>query len=126
MLAIAYHFHVLPPYRQPFRHACQAARESLRQTLGLASHELCDPRERSEPFSLLLAWDSEASFLRFTRTWLGVWIVNGMGLERDPFSAAIETDFGEPGARPGGKHRVPERPDGDAEAAAQEQSRDTR
>jgi len=105
MLAIVYHFHVLPRYRAPFRHAYQAASEPLRQALGLLSHELHDPGERGEAFSLLLAWDSEASFVRFTRTWLGVWMLNGMGLERTAFAAAIEADIGDPGARPGTKRR---------------------
>lgn len=95
MLAIAYHFHVLPRHREPFRHAYQAAREALSQTLGLVSHELYDPRERGEAFSLLLAWDSESSFIRFTRTWLGVWMLNGMGFERAAFAAPIQTDVGE-------------------------------
>jgi hypothetical protein len=103
MLAISYHFHVLPRHRDPFRHAYQAAAESLRQTLGLLSHELHDPRERNEAFSLSLAWDSEASFIRFTRTWLGVWMLNGMGLDRTASSAAIETDVGEPGTFPQAK-----------------------
>jgi hypothetical protein len=96
MLAIAYHFHVLPRHREAFRHAYLAAAQSLRQTLGLVSHQLHDPRERNEAFSLLLAWDSEASFMRFTRTWLGVWMLNGMGMDRSAFAAAIETDVGEP------------------------------
>ncbi len=105
MLAIAYRFHVLPRYRAPFRHAYQAAHESMQQALGLLPHELYDPGERDEAFSLLLAWDSEASFIRFTRTWLGVWMVNGMGLERNAFAAAIETDIGLPGTRPETKRR---------------------
>src|SRR3569832_1964174 len=30
-------------------------------------------------------------FERFTRTWIGVWMVNGMGLARDAFARPIET-----------------------------------
>jgi len=125
MLAIAYHFPVLPRHREPFRHAYQAARESLRQTLGLISHELHDPRERSEAFSLLLAWDSDASFVRFPRTWLGVSMLNGMGLERTAFAAAIETDVAEPGTRRGARSCRP-RPAPGRATASREKPRDSR
>ncbi|KAB2318150.1 hypothetical protein F8A86_14705 [Betaproteobacteria bacterium SCN1] len=95
MLAIAYHFHVLPRYRDQFQHAWNAARDSLHQALGLVSCELSLPRERRDAFTLLLAWDSQASFERFTRTWVGVWMLNGMGLQREAFAAPIQTDIGE-------------------------------
>ena len=96
MLAIACHFHVRPRHRDHFRYAYQAAHEALQHTPGLVSHQINDPRERNSAFSLLLAWDSQASFERFTRTWLGIWLINGLGLERDAFAAApILTDVGE-------------------------------
>jgi hypothetical protein len=125
MLAISYHFHVLPRHREPFRHAYLAASDSLRQTLGLVSHELYDPRERNEAFSLLLAWDNEASFIRFTRTWLGVWMLNGMGLERSAFAAAIETNVGEPDTFAQAKCRPPRKvPDPQQETASQDRHRE--
>lgn len=94
MLAIAYHFPVLPRYRDQFQHAWRAARDSLQQALGLVSCELTLPRERHDAFILLLAWDSQTSFERFTRTWVGVWMLNGMGLQREAFAAPIHTDIG--------------------------------
>lgn len=95
MLAIAYRFHVLPRHRDHFRHAYRASRDSLLQAMGLVSHQFNEPRGRDEAFSLLLAWDSQASFERFTRTWVGVWMLNGMGLSRNDFAAPIETALGE-------------------------------
>lgn len=51
------------------------------------------------------AWDGQASFDRFIRTWIGVWMVNGMGLPRDAFAAPIQTDIGEQESAPGaGEH----------------------
>lgn len=95
MLAVAYQFHVLPRHRDSFVYGYLAARESLCQALGLISHELATPRDRRGPFTLLFAWDSRASFERFTRTWLGVWLLNGMGLERDAFLAPVSTTLDE-------------------------------
>jgi len=91
MFAIAYHFHVLPRYRDEFQHAWRAARDSMQQALGLVSYEFNLPRDRSEAFSLTLSWDSQTSFERFTRTWVGVWLLNGMGLAREAFFAPIQT-----------------------------------
>ena len=56
-------------------------------------------------FTLRLAWDDQTSFERFTRTWVGVWMLNGMGLARDAFARPIEThiDSAEPALR-AGKH----------------------
>lgn len=105
MLAIAYHFHVLPRHREHFRHAYQAARDTLQQMAGLVSHQFDEPRGRHDAFTLLLAWDGRASFDRFIRTWIGVWMVNGMGLPRDAFAAPIQTDIGEQESAPGiGEH----------------------
>ncbi len=95
MLAIAYRFHVLPRHRDAFRHAWQAARDALTHTVGLRAHDFVEPHDRREAFTLLLAWDNQPSFERFTRTWIGVWMLNGMGLARDAFSSPIETDIGE-------------------------------
>jgi hypothetical protein len=88
MLAIAYHFHVRPRHHEHFRHAWQSAQETLHQCIGLAAHRLREPfAQRHDAFMLLLAWDSQASFERFTRTWVGVWVINGMGLAREAFAA---------------------------------------
>ncbi|MEW6120943.1 MAG: antibiotic biosynthesis monooxygenase [Pseudomonadota bacterium] len=95
MLAIAYHFHVLPRYQDQFQHAWRAARDSLEQALGLVSFELNHPRDKRQAFTLMLAWDNQSSFERFTRTWVGVWMLNGMGLGREAFAAPIQTDIGE-------------------------------
>ncbi|MBD3813952.1 hypothetical protein [Thiobacillus sp.] len=97
MLAIAYHFHVLPRHRDTFRHAWQAARDALPHTVGLRAHDFVEPRDRRDAFTLRLAWDDHASFERFTRTWIGVWMVNGMGLARDAFARPIETHIGRTG-----------------------------
>ena len=105
MLAIAYHFHVLPRHHDHFRHAYQAARETLQQTPGLVSHQFDEPRGRRDAFTLLLAWHSRASFERFVRTWVGVWMLNGMGLSRDAFAAPTQTAVGEEECAPrAGKH----------------------
>ena len=100
MLAIAYHFPVLPRYRDQFQHAWRAARGSLQKAIGLVSCELTPPRERHDTFVLLLAWDSQASFERFTRTWVGVWMLNGMGLQREAFAESIRTNIGAKGFEP--------------------------
>jgi len=89
MFAIDYRFHVLPRHREAFVFAYRSAQSSLCQMLGLESHELVGGEHGS--FTLKLAWDARASFDRFTRTWLGVWLINGMGLERDALSAPTET-----------------------------------
>ncbi|MBN8764348.1 MAG: hypothetical protein J0I76_09680 [Thiobacillus sp.] len=91
MFAIAYHFPVLPRHRDAFRHAWQAAHHVLAQTIGLHTHDFVEPRHRRDTFTLRLAWDDPSSFERFTRTWVGVWLLNGMGLARDAFSRPIET-----------------------------------
>lgn len=93
MLRIAYRFHVLPRYRDRFRHGYQAARETLQQALGLVSHELDCPCGRRDAFTLSLNWDSQASFDHFARTWVGVWMLNGMGLSHHDFFAPIEISF---------------------------------
>jgi hypothetical protein len=95
MFAIAYHFYVLPRHREHFRHACQASRETLQQAQGLVSHQLNEPRSQHEAFTLLMAWNNRSSFERFIRSWVGVWMLNGMGLERDAFAAPIRTNIGE-------------------------------
>jgi hypothetical protein len=93
MLSIAYHFHVLPRYRDEFLHAWHAARDSLQQALGLVSYELNLPRGRRDAFTLKFSWDSRTSFDRFTHTWVGVWMLNGMGLQHTSFAAPIHTDI---------------------------------
>ena len=95
MLAMAYHFPVLLRHHDQFRHAYRSARDGLLQTPGLITHAFNDPRNRRDAFTLLMAWDNRASFERFTRTWIGVWLLNGMGFNREAFAAPIETDIGE-------------------------------
>ena len=95
MFAIAYHFDVLPRHHEHFRHAYQAAHETLQQAPGLVSNQFNEPRGRGDAFTLLLAWDSRTSFERFIRTWVGIWMLNGMGLSRDAFAAPIQTYIGE-------------------------------
>ena len=112
MLTIAYRFLVLPRHRNEFQHAWRAARDSLHQTLGLVSFQLDQPRDRQEAFTLQLAWDSQTSFERFARTWVGVWMLNGMGLDRDAFAAPTQTDIGEETITPrveGARHIHPAR-----------------
>lgn len=112
MLAIAYHFHVLPRHHEHFRHAYQAARETLQQTLGLVSHQFNEPHDRRDAYMLLLAWDSQASFEHFIRTWFCARMLNGTGLPRDAFAAPIETDLGEEKISPrveGAQHIYPAR-----------------
>lgn len=106
MLAIAYHFRVLPRHHEHFRFAFQAARETLQQAPGLVSHQFSEPRGRHEAFTLLLAWDHRASFERFTRTWAGLWMVNGMGLPREAFAGPIQTDVGEEAFVPHARERA--------------------
>jgi hypothetical protein len=105
MHAIAYQFHVLPRHRDNFLYGYFAARDSLCQALGLVTHELARPRDRHGAFTLMFAWDSRASFERFTRTWLGVWLLNGMGLDRHAFAAPIETVVGSCEAPPPARSR---------------------
>jgi hypothetical protein len=100
MLTISYDFPVLPRHHGPFRHAYRSACDALPQTPGLVAHEFKEPRDRRAGFSLLLVWDSPSDFERFTRTWIGVWMLNGMGLAHEAFSAPIATHIGESPLRP--------------------------
>lgn len=93
MLKIAYDFSVHPRHHELFIHAYRSACDILTQTLGLVAHELKEPNNRRAPFVLLLSWDSKTRFDRFTRTWIGVWMLNGMGLARDALSAPIATSI---------------------------------
>lgn len=95
MLTIAYHFHVLPRRHNDFCHAWHAAEDTLKKVIGLLSCQLRPSQHRRQPFTLVLNWDNEASFNRFTRTWVGVWAINGMGLERDDFFAPTQTHVNE-------------------------------
>ncbi|MDO9467501.1 MAG: antibiotic biosynthesis monooxygenase [Thiobacillus sp.] len=101
MLTLAYRFPVLPRHHDPFRHAYRSARDGLQQSPGLVTHAFSEPRHRRDAFTLLMVWDSRASFERFTRTWIGVWLLNGMGFPRDAFAASIATDVGEAVYAPG-------------------------
>jgi hypothetical protein len=95
MLTMAYRFPLLPRHHDPFRHAYRSARDGLLQTPGLVMHAFEAPRNRRDAFTLLMAWDNRASFERFTRTWIGVWLLNGMGFPREAFAASITTDVTE-------------------------------
>lgn len=101
MLTMAYRFPILPRHHGPFRHAYRSARDGLQQTPGLVTHAFNEPRDRRDAFTLRMVWDKRASFERFTRTWIGVWLLNGMGFPRDAFAASIATDFGEAATAPG-------------------------
>ena len=91
MLTVVYRFHVLPRHHDHFLYAWHAAKDTLQKMLGLQRCQLRPPEHRRQPFILVLNWDNEASFNRFTRTWVGVWAINGMGLERDGFFAPTQT-----------------------------------
>ncbi len=95
MLTIAYHFHVLSRHHEHFRHAWHAAQDTLKTFIGLSASHLRVPDQSRQPFTLVLNWDSQASFYRFTRTWVGVWIINGMGLEAQDFFAPTRTQVDE-------------------------------
>ncbi len=92
MLEIAYHFYVQPRHHAQFRHAYQATHFTLQQLAGLASHRFSPPHGRHDAFTLRLTWHSRACFDHFTRTWFGVWMVNGMGLPIDALTEPIQTD----------------------------------
>lgn len=91
MITISYAFSVVPRHRDAFHHAYRAMYFALLHTPGLLSLRLCAPQGRRAPFTLRLDWDARPSFERFTRTWLGVWVVNGMGLAREAYSAPVQT-----------------------------------
>lgn len=91
MLTIAYHFHVLPRQHDHFRHAWLAAQDTLRTFIGLRKCQLREPKNRDRPFTVVFNWHNQANFDRFTRTWVGVWVINGMGLEASDFFAPTRT-----------------------------------
>ena len=91
MLTIVYRFHVLPRRHNDFRHAWSAAADTFKQVIGLHGCEFQLPELRREPFKLILNWHDKASFARFTRTWVGVWAINGMGLAPRDFFASTQT-----------------------------------
>ena len=95
MLTIAYLFHVVPRRHNDFYHAWHAAKDTLQKVIGLRRCHLHPPRHRRLPFTLILKWDNESSFDRFTRTWVGVWAINGMGLQGDDFFAPTQTSLDE-------------------------------
>lgn len=91
MLTIAYQFYVLPRYHEHFRHTWLAAQDSLKAFFGLMKCQLREPENRDQPFTVEFNWRHQANFERFTRTWIGVWLINGMGLESSDFFAPIRT-----------------------------------
>ena len=95
MLTVAYRFHVLPRRHDHLRYAWHAAKDTLQKIIGLQSCQLRPPEHRRQPFILVLSWDQEVSFNRFTRTWVGVWAINGMGLQREDFFAPTQTSIQE-------------------------------
>ena len=95
MLTVAYRFHVLPQRHDHLRYAWHAAKDTLQKMIGLQSCQLRPPEHRRQPFILVLSWDQEVSFNRFTRTWVGVWAINGMGLQREDFFAPTQTSIQE-------------------------------
>jgi len=96
MLRIIYQFHVLPRYHDHFRDTWQAAQDTLHAFLGLAKCQLREPDTRDQPFTMVFDWRQRASFERFTQTWIGVWLINGMGLEAHSFFAPTRTPESKP------------------------------
>lgn len=96
MLTIVYHFHVLPRRHNDFRHAWSAAEDTIKKVIGLQSCQFHPPELRREPFKLILNWDNKLAFARFTRTWVGVWLINGMGLQRGDLFASTQTSVNAP------------------------------
>lgn len=96
MLTIVYHFHVLPRRHNDFRHAWSAAEDTIKKVIGLQSCQFHPPELRREPFKLILNWDNKLAFARFTRTWVGVWLINGMGLQRCDLFASTQTSVNAP------------------------------
>jgi len=82
-----YYFHILPRHHDQFRHAWQAAQDTLGTFIGLRKCQFRTPQKREQPFTVIFDWDSQAHFDRFIRTWVGVWFINGMGLEAHDFFA---------------------------------------
>lgn len=95
MLIIVYHFHVVPRRHNDFCHAWRAAGDTLQKMIGLQHCHLHPPQHRRLPFTLVMKWDNASSFNRFTRTWVGVWAINGMGLQGDDFFAPTQTSINE-------------------------------
>lgn len=91
MITVSYDFFVVPRHHGAFDHAYRAMHFALRHTPGLNSLQFDPPPLREAPFSLRLIWDPQSSFERFTRTWPGVWVVNGMGLVRGAYCAPVQT-----------------------------------
>lgn len=91
MLTVAYHFHVLPRHHDHFRNSWLAAQDSLKAFFGLMKCQMREPDNRDQPFTVVFNWRNHASFERFTRTWIGVWLINGMGLEPSDFFAPIRS-----------------------------------
>lgn len=91
MITVSYDFFVVPRHHGAFHHAYRAMHFALRHTPGLVTLQFDPPPVREAPFSLRLTWDTRSSFERFTRTWLGVWVVNGMGLMRAAYCAPVQT-----------------------------------
>lgn len=85
MLTVRYQFYVLPRRHEHFRHAWLAAQDTLRGFLGLVQCRLREPEQRERPFTMEFDWCHQAGFERFKRTWLGVWLINGMGLSPEDF-----------------------------------------
>ena len=91
MRTITYYFHVLPRHHDYFRHAWLAAQDTFGTFIGLRKCHFHAPKKREQPFTVIFDWDSQAHFDRFTRTWVGVWLINGMGLEAVDFFAPTRT-----------------------------------
>ena len=95
MLQVTYRFFVLPRHHDHFRHAWYAAQDTLKSFIGMINYQLREPKKRDQPFTVILNWQSPASFERFKRTWIGVWAINGGGLQPDDFFAPTQTSMSE-------------------------------
>jgi heme-degrading monooxygenase HmoA len=95
MISVAYSFHVQPRHHAHFCHAWQAAQDTFKGFIGLLNCQLLTPRAAREPFTLVFNWTTRPAFERFTRTWIGVWAINGLGLEQGDFFAPTQTAISE-------------------------------
>lgn len=91
MMTVAYQFHVLTRDHENFCDAWHAAHDTLKNIVGLYASHLHAPDQPRQPFTIVLRWTNRASFDRFIHTWVGVGIINGMGLDAHDFFAPTRT-----------------------------------
>lgn len=106
MLDVAYRFRVRTSERTAFRHAWQAAQFTLEHVAGLRAYRLAEPGEPDAGYVVRLVWADRRAFDDFTRTWFGVWLVNGLGLAPSAFATPVSTSLrgAPPRVRPAPRH----------------------